>query len=142
MSKIDKNLSDIFDVTPIGETIENPIVPIETEVVDSRIDQDYENTRNNLYILLQQGKSALEHALEVAKSSEHPRAFEVVGGLMKQISDINLQLMDLHSKKANLENKTKKEENPSTPSNITNNAIFVGSTTELSKMIENMRKGA
>lgn len=144
MSKLDKNLSDIFDVAPISDTTKSEVVEYKEQDLSPRelkIDDDYENTRNNLYSLLQQGKVALEHALEVARNSEHPRAFEVVGGLMKQLSDINHQLVDLHAKRQVLETKGKPEETPTSTKNITNNAIFVGSTTELSKMIENMRKG-
>ena len=144
MSKLDKNLSDIFDVAPISDTTKSEVVEYKEQDLSPRelkIDDDYENTRNNLYSLLQQGKVALEHALEVARNSEHPRAFEVVGGLMKQLSDINHQLVDLHAKRQVLETKGKTEETPTSTKNITNNAIFVGSTTELSKMIENMRKG-
>jgi hypothetical protein len=78
----------------------------------------------------------LSHAIEVAKQSEHPRAFEVVGNLMKQIADINTQLMDLHQQKQKLDAPAKGE------SKVTNNnAIFVGSTSELNKLINKMSKG-
>lgn len=139
MSNIDKNLSDIFGVTPMEKPSQEVIEFNPKEVVDKSIEDDFTITRNNLYSLLQQGKDALEHALEVAKTSEHPRAFEVVGNLMKQLSDINHQLVDLHGKKSDLSNRNKEETKQ--PNRVTNNAIFVGSTTELSKMIENMRKG-
>jgi hypothetical protein len=71
----------------------------------------------------------------VAKSSEHPRAFEVVGGLMKQLADINQQLMDVHQQKKKLEEPTK---GSATKEVTTNNAIFVGSTADLNKMIKKM----
>jgi hypothetical protein len=96
------------------------------------VDVDYEKTRQNLHILLEQGQDALMCALEVAKSSEQPRAFEVVGALMKQLSDINHQLLDLSDKRQKMDKK--KEEPP--PANVTNNAIFVGSTDALNKMIQ------
>jgi len=80
------------------------------------------------------------HALEVAKASEHPRAFEVVGNLMKQLSDVNAQLLDLHEKKQKLDLPAAKKEEAS--KQVTNNnAIFVGSTAELNKMLQNMNKG-
>lgn len=134
-------LSEIFNVPAVEiEKIDAEVVdimPKETEKSE-KIESDYERTRNNLHELLRQGQDALNHALEVAKVSEHPRAFEVVGGLMKQLSDINHQLLDLHAKHAKLENKDgEKQQNPT---NVTNNTMFVGSTTELSKMIEQMRK--
>lgn len=130
-------LDEIFNVDAV-EVIKPEVVevqPIENRQ-EKKIESDYEKTRNNLHELLRQGQDALNHALEVAKVSEHPRAFEVVGNLMKQLSDINHQLLDLHGKKAKLETKEEKQQ----PTNITNNTMFVGSTTELSKMIEQMRK--
>lgn len=140
MAKIDENLSNIFDVSPIGEKANEIVEVKDVSSSTDKISDDYDNTRDNLYELLNKGKDALEHALVVAQNSEHPRAFEVVGNLMKQLSDINHQLVDLHAKRADLENKSLKE-NDSGTKNITNNAIFVGSTSELSKMIENMKKG-
>ena len=132
-------LSEIFNVAPI-EKIDVEVVDIiqKDSQKNENIESDYQRTRNNLHELLRQGQDALNHALEVAKVSEHPRAFEVVGGLMKQVADINHQLLDLHVKHAKLENKDIERTQGST--NVTNNTMFVGSTTELSKMIEQMRK--
>lgn len=135
--KIDESLSKVFDVEPIPKTevvIENNIV---LEEPKEKIEVDYEITRNNLRTLLQQGQEALTNALEVAKQSEHPRAFEVVGNLMKQLADINQQLLDLHQQKQKLDEPSKSEK----AKQVTNNAIFVGSTSELNKLIHNMTKG-
>lgn len=135
---IDDNLSQVFEVEPIGKTdiiskLGN-ILPPENQAFD----HDYETTRSNLHSILSQGQDALFHALEVAKQSEHPRAFEVVGGLMKHLSDINHQLIDLHKKKQSIEsNRGETKEVAS----VTNNSVFIGSTTELSKMLDNIRKG-
>jgi hypothetical protein len=133
--KSDDKLSEVFDVQPIGR---NELIIDAQPIVEKneRLEQDYETTRSNLHSILTQGQDALFHALEVAKNSEHPRAFEVVGGLMKNLSDINTQLLDLHRKKQQIE--SPREEAKS--SNVTNNAIFVGSTNELSKMLETIRK--
>ena len=136
--KIDTKLSEVFEVEP---KIINEVIETQPEiVVDSnsdKIDSDYEITRINLRKLLVQGQEALQNALEVAKQSEHPRAFEVVGNLMKQLADVNQQLLELHQQKQKLDapkEAAKKE--------ITNNnAIFVGSTSELNKLIKNMSKG-
>ena len=102
--KIDDNLSEIFNMAPI-EKANNKVIVAETgEIIESKetkVESDYDRTRNNLHILLAQGQQALNLALEVAKQSEHPRAFEVVGNLMKQVADINTQLMDLHQQKQN-----------------------------------------
>ena len=132
---IDDKLSQVFDVAPLGNTevIPAPVTP----TINVELSDDFDTTRANLHSLLTQGQDALYHALEVAKASEHPRAFEVVGGLMKNISDINSQLLDLHKKKQSIEAPTKEERKGST----TNNAIFVGSTSELSKMLNDLRKG-
>ena len=135
---IDDNLSQVFDIEPIGKTEimsqTGSVIPAKNEAFD----HDYETTRSNLHSILNQGQDALFHALEVAKQSEHPRAFEVVGGLMKHLSDINHQLLDLHKKKQALES-GKPDDEKATITN--NNAIFVGSTTELSKMLNDIRKG-
>lgn len=134
---IDDNLSQVFDVQPIGETKRTGVAI--SNFTDESFDHDYNTSRSNLHALLQQGQDALYHALEVAKQSEHPRAFEVVGNLMKHLSDINHQLLDLHQKKQTLE-KPKNEEKVSAPG-VTNNAIFVGSTSDLSKMLSELKRG-
>ena len=136
----DESLSKLFDVEPIPKV---EVLPAEVKENSSihtseKIEDDYDHARDNLRELLLQGKSALETALSVAKQSEHPRAFEVVGGLMKQLADINQQLMDVHQQKKKLEEPSKSQ---STKNTTNNNVIFTGSTAELSKMLSNMNKG-
>jgi len=139
--KIDDKLSEVFDTVKIEKKTEvevldssgNTITP-----VNEKIEDDYTVARNNLRVLLQQGQVALTDALEVAKQSEHPRAFEVVGNLMKQLADVNQQLMDLHQQKQKLDAPSKAE---AAKQVTNNNAIFVGSTAELNKLIKNMTKG-
>jgi hypothetical protein len=135
--KTDETLSEVFDVTPMGKT---EVISKQGDVitpVNDKVEDDYEVSRNNMRVLLQQGQEALNSALEVARQSEHPRAFEVVGNLMKQLADINQQLLDLHQQKQNLD--APKEASKKEVTN--NNAIFVGSTAELNKLIKNMAKG-
>jgi hypothetical protein len=141
--KTDKELSKVFDIE-----VENEKVGVTTNLViqddvaktsTEKVESDFDQTRKNLHLLLLQGEDALIGALEVAKSSEHPRAFEVVGNLIKQLADVNQQLMDLHKQKQNLE-ETKDGLSPK-KSVTNNNAIFVGSTAELNKLINNMSKG-
>lgn len=135
--KIDDALSAEFGVTPIGKT---ELITQDGEVIkptNDKIEDDYEVSRTNLRTILTQGQEALNKAIEVAQQSEHPRAFEVVGNLMKQLADINQQLLDLHQQKQKLDEPTKSEKTKQ----VTNNAIFVGSTTELNKLIKNMTKG-
>jgi hypothetical protein len=137
--KIDDRLSEVFDTQLVTKTTaEGDMIDAQTgEIIQSaetKIENDYDTTRANLRELLTTGQSALMHALDVAKQSEHPRAFEVVGNLMKQLADVNQQLMDLHQQKAKLDAPKNKD------AKVTNNAIFVGSTSELAKMIQNMNK--
>lgn len=146
MTKIDNNLSQVFDIEPAiqGEVImagSGEVIVPESNAQTEKIDYDYDKTRANLHSLLAQGQEALMHALEVAKQSEHPRAFEVVGNLVKQLSEVNAQLLDIHEKKQKLDGKTDKKDDVSTKNVTNNNAIFVGSTTELNKMIKNMTTG-
>lgn len=137
--KIDDNLSEVFNMEPIEKVTTELVVNNETgEIIESsegKVESDYDKTRANLHSLLAQGQEALNHALEVAKQSEHPRAFEVVGNLMKQIADINSQLMDLHQQKQKLDGPKESAKS------VTNNAIFVGSTSELNKIIDKMNRG-
>jgi hypothetical protein len=133
--KIDTNLSEVFDIE-VNDAPKTSLVK-QDEPTPGNVDSDFEGARKNLHILLMQGEDALMGALEVAKQSEHPRAFEVVGNLIKQLADVNQQLMDLHKQKKQLE-----EPSASSKKGVTNNnAIFVGSTTELNKLIKNMSKG-
>lgn len=142
---IDDKLSQVFDIEPVKQneviTSSGEVIIPETNNQDEKIDYDYEKSRNNLHALLQNGQDALMHALEVAKSSEHPRAFEVVGNLMKQLADINEQLLKLHEKKQKLDAPKEVKQDGQAQQVTNNNAIFVGSTSELSKLISNMSKG-
>jgi hypothetical protein len=143
--KTDQNLSEIFNIevndTPskgvVKELVLNDGV-VEDKSTTTTLVTDFEQSRKNLNLLLMQGEDALMGALEVAKASEHPRAFEVVGNLMKQLADVNQQLLDLHKQKQQLENAS---EGGGKKGVTNNNAIFVGSTTELNKLINKMSKG-
>lgn len=141
MTKLDDTLSAAFDLPQqeLTEIIDNETGEIVNfaEKEASKIETDFDVSRNNLRGLLAQGQEALQHALEVAKQSEHPRAFEVVGNLVKQLADVNQQLMDLHQQKQKLEGGPSKKD----AKNVTNNAIFVGSTSELNKMIKKLTSG-
>ncbi len=131
---IDAILSEKFNIKPMEPEIisRGELILPEAKTDDEAVQYDYEKTRNNLHSLLAQGQDALFTALEIAKQSEHPRAFEVFSNMIKQLADINLQLLDLTEKKQKL--MTKKEE----PSRVTNNnAIFVGSTTDLFRALKN-----
>ncbi len=140
---MDDKLSEVFDLEPIEYTQISPrmddIVPTPKGTQEQYIENDFDHVRGNIKELLSTGRSALYDMIEVAKQSEHPRAYEVVGTLMKQLADMNQQLLDAHSQKQKLSGTEKKKEEPA--SQVTNNAIFVGSTNDLATMIHNMHKG-
>jgi hypothetical protein len=97
--------------------------------------EDYEYTRGELYNLISKGQEAVQGALEVAQESGHPRAYEVAVNAMKQVADMTDKLVDLQKKMKDLDTENKKV------TNVTNNAMFVGSTTELQKMLKQMGGG-
>ena len=128
-------LDDAFNV-------ETSIVPAEIEKVEKKekrnahhVSKDYEYTRGNLYSIIEKGQEAINGILELAQESEMPRAYEVAGQLIKNVADATDKLMDLQKKlkEVNEEEKTK------APSTV-NNALFVGSTSELSKLLKAQSK--
>ena len=99
---------------------------------DGNVDNDFEYARQTYHDILAKGSSALEDMMEVARATEHPRAFEVLSTMMKTLADVNGNLLDLHKKKKDIRRKEDKLALP--PANTTNN-LFVGSTTELQRML-------
>jgi len=100
-------------------------------------DNDYEFARETLYDMICKGRDGVEEMLEVAKASEHPRAYEVLAKLMKDTADVSGQLMNLHQQKKNIE-KEDKPKQAALPAGDTN--IFVGSTTELQRMLKDINE--
>jgi len=100
---------------------------------DSDVVNDYEYSRAQLYNLVEKGQEAIQGALEVAQSSDHPRAYEVAGNLIKHVADITEKLLDNQKKLKDIE----EEKSQKGPTNVTN-AMFVGSTSELQKMLKKM----
>ena len=99
-----------------------------------RIKNDYEYSRDTLFDLINKGRNALEDMIEVARESEHPRAFEVLSGLIKNVADVNDKLMDLNKKHKDIN--VKETPTPLSPGDTINNTVFIGSTTDLQKMIK------
>lgn len=118
--------SDIVDV----ETADKDIESIESSIND--IQKDYEYTRANLYSLIEKGQEAINGIMEIAGEGGSPRAYEVAGQLIKSVSDTTDKLIDLQKKLKDVEESS----NKTTNNNTTNNAIFVGSTSELSKLLK------
>ena len=111
----------------------NDIVPVSGEIVPENqdIQKDYEYTRANLYSLIEKGQEAINGIMELAGEGGSPRAYEVAGQLIKSVADTTDKLADLQKKIKDLE-----EDNKKTTNNVTNNAVFVGSTSELQKMLK------
>ena len=95
------------------------------------VSKDYDYTRGNLYSLIEKGQEAINGIMEVAGETASPRAYEVAGQLIKSVADSTDKLMDLQKKVKEID-----EDNPKTQNTVTNNALFVGSTSELSKMLK------
>jgi len=134
MKSIDKNLSDIFDIDPITPT--NVIEVKETAVVeikDSTIEDDVEFARQNIKKLINKGGTAFDNLLLVANESEQPRAYEVVATLIKNLSDLNKDLLELQKRKRDLQGSEEKKQSGNV--NV-DKAVFVGSTTELVKFLK------
>ena len=139
MLNIDKNLSQIFDISNVIDV--EPIEPIEDSVlppivqptIESNVDTDFIEARSNIRSLMATGEDALEALVDIAKESEQPRAFEIVAMMMRQLSDMNHQLVDLHEKKKKLSHKSDTNASSNT---VTNNTVFIGTTASLNKMIE------
>tara|TARA_B100000214_G_C23941280_1_gene615830 strand:- start:336 stop:674 length:339 start_codon:yes stop_codon:yes gene_type:complete len=93
---------------------------------------DFEYARQIYHDLLAKGSESMEEMMEVARATEHPRAFEVLSNMMKNISDINGNLMDMHKKKKDFEQKEQK----ALPQGQTTNNVFVGSTADLQRMLQ------
>jgi len=129
---LEENMEDILNMEV--EPVKKPNVP-KIKSKDDDLEKDYEYTRGELYSLIDQGQEAVRGALEVAQESGHPRAYEVAVAAMKHVADMTEKLQDLHKKMKDLDEEIKG------PKNITNNAMFVGSTTDLQKMLKQMGGG-
>jgi hypothetical protein len=133
MTKKDEKLNEVFDVEPNSVEIERSnqkkIEQIRNSSEDIR--KDYEYTRGNLYSIIEKGQEAINGILELAQESEMPRAYEVAGQLIKNVSDATDKLMDLQKKLKDV-NEEKEAKGPTT----VNNALFVGSTADLQKMLK------
>ena len=101
------------------------------ENLSNHIEKDYEYTRANLYSLIEKGQESLNGIMELACESASPRAYEVAGQIIKSVADTTDKLMELQKKVKEID-----EENIKTTNNVTNNAVFVGSTTELQKLLK------
>ena len=138
MSNFEKSMEKIFDVTPVKET-KNSQPVVTTHYNKPDVEQDltdaYQQSKENLQEIIDSGKDAMEEILQIAKAGQHPRAFEVYGGILKNLVDANKELLGIQKQMRDMD-KNKKEVNNT---NI-DKAIFVGSTNELSKFLKNNKE--
>ena len=140
MSKKYNELDQAFDVsstevevTPTESPVDKKIERLSSQM--DHIKKDYEYTRGNLYSIIEKGQEAIDGILELAQESEMPRAYEVAGQLIKNVADATDKLLTLQQKLKDV-NEDKVEKGPTT----VNNALFVGSTAELQKLLKNSTK--
>ena len=130
-----KQLDNAFNITPEVEVdsieVKEPVGIQKPPLTKDDITRDYEYTRGNLYSIIEKGQEAIDGILELAQESDMPRAYEVAGQLIKSVSDATDKLMDLQKKLKDVN-----EEQVSKGPNTVNNALFVGSTAELAKLIK------
>ena len=134
MSTFDKNMEKLFDVTPV-EKEDKPLLPAVIKTEDepdlkNDLNDAYQQTKDNLQELIDQGKEAMEEILQIAKAGQHPRAFEVYGTLLKNVVDANKELLAVQKQMRTMDGKQKEGD-----TNI-DKAIFVGSTAELNKFLK------
>jgi len=131
-----KKLDNAFNITPTEVEVDQGEVKEavgiqKPPITKDDITRDYEYTRGNLYSIIEKGQEAIDGILELAQESDMPRAYEVAGQLIKSVSDATDKLMDLQKKLKDV-NEEQISKGPST----VNNALFVGSTAELAKLIK------
>jgi hypothetical protein len=134
MKKLNANLSEIFDVEPIKEVSKEEILPVVVEYADP-VNADAEFARDNIRELVTQGNQAVNELMLIARDGQHPRAFEVLSGLMKNLADMNKDLLEIQKRKKDLAPKAESQNNLSI-----DKAVFVGSTAELVKMLKTQKQ--
>jgi hypothetical protein len=135
MKKINEKLSEIFDVEPIEIKDETNLKQNELLVVDTRnaVEVDTDVARDNIKELLDKGNKAVEELAVVARDSQHPRAYEVMAGMLKNLADMNKDLLEIQKRKKDLLISNEKK---STGDVNVDKALFVGSTADLMKLLK------
>ena len=127
-TNIDEHLDEVLGVINMPKKEITKVEKVKPSINGQDEDTDFQYARENLYNLIERGQDGLEELLEIAKQSEHPRAFEVVGQMIDKLTTTNKELLNLHKTKKDI--KTEKG-----PTNVTN-ALYVGSTADLQKMLK------
>ena len=131
-NELDKAFDIVESVSEVPPKPEVTKPPKKVEAID-QVQDDYEYARGNLYALVDKGQEAVNGALDLAMSSDHPRAYEVAGQLIKHVGDVADKLMALQKDKKNVKEESAKKV-------VTNNSLFVGSTADLQKMLKDASK--
>jgi len=134
MKKLNTNLSELFDVEPIKEEPKVETLPAVVDYADP-VNADADFARDNIRGLVLQGNQAVDELMLIARDGQHPRAFEVLSGLMKNLADMNKDLLEIQKRKKDLAPKAESQNNL----NI-DKAVFVGSTAQLVKMLKNQKQ--
>jgi hypothetical protein len=129
-SKFENNFENIFNL-PDSPPLVKDVELVKPDTTKDDIESDYKYARENLYNAIERGSDALEELVELAKQSQSPRAFEIVGQMIKTLTDSNKDLLEIQKKVKDL----KREDKSKGPNNVTN-ALFVGNTAELQKMLK------
>ena len=132
--KIDETLNTTSETVDIQPIVEESAVTKPSENKD--VQKDYEYTRGNLYSLIEKGQETLNGIMDLADQTQSPRAYEVAGQIIKSVADTTDKLLDLQKKLKDIDEEKKG------PTSVTNNAMFVGSTAELQKMLKEMGKNS
>jgi len=127
---VDTKLNNALGVVEVAEKeLALRVKPIEEK--GEELSTDFSYSRENLYNIIERGQDAMEGLLQVARETEHPRAYEVVGQLMDKLTNANKELMNIHKQKKDV----LKDDSNNSPQNVTN-ALFVGSTADLQKLLK------
>ena len=129
MNKLNEKLSEVLDIEPYVKESNTEVVPVDS------IEDDAEYARQNLRNLIDKGSIAADHIVEIAKQSEHPRAFEVAANMMKNLADMNKDLLEIQKRKKDLTGVAESKSNINV-----DKAVFVGSTTELVKFLKSSKE--
>ena len=129
MKNLNEKLSEAFDIEPIELNTNFEVV----ETPKDSVQDDAEYARKNLRTLIEKGNNAVDNIIEIAKQSEHPRAFEVAAGLLKNLADMNKDLMEIQKRKKDL---SPVDASAGAKNINVDKAVFVGSTAELVKMLK------
>ena len=136
MNDYEKKMAEVFDIVPTEKVVAEPVekkdlVPVNPETLNDDLGDAYQQSKENLQELIDQGKEAMEEILQIAKVGQHPRAFEVYGTLLKNVVDANKELLAIQKQMREMSGVKNKEQS----TNI-DKAIFIGSTAELNKLIK------